>query len=236
MEFDNKMQSGKLDPTEMDRMIERTIKAKVKIYIHDKDSRPVHQVLVQCIKQKFNQTETTFPDPISLQALKIHTRDYNLGYLGSTLEVLQDFKKNFFALTCSSLGVTAGFSNFPSPYDVGSWTLLLTVVTLGSLAIGLSLEMPNRKAGIETLVSIFLEQGYHIKERRISLVFILSTFLLMGIVLSNGYKSVVTSSVVKPFQKARIKSFTEAIQENYKMIVDSNQYRLKGLKNTSVRE
>ena len=46
----------------------------------------------------------------------------------------------------------------------------------------------------------------------------LSIFLLMGIVLSNGYKGVVITDLTSPASEARMKTFQEAMDRNYSIL------------------
>jgi hypothetical protein len=65
---------------------------------------------------------------------------------------------------------------------------------------------------------------------------LLGTFTLMGIVLSNGYKGIVTSSVLKPFDRAGIRSLQVALQRNYKYLTGTDHVNLQNNSDVKLRD
>lgn len=217
-------ENRRISPTEMDKATDTTTKNKIKLYIRTNSNRLVHQTLITFIQQRFNQSEIRHDNPEPLQTVRVLAYHEHIAYHRSTVEAILDEEESMFGVTCSALGIIAEFSYIVSPYDAISWGLLFLVATFAVLVIGFSLGSARTTAEVEALVSILLEQSYRIKESKRLLLILLGTFLLMGIVLSNGYKSVVTSSAVMPFQKRKINSFREANEQNYRMVVDEKLY------------
>jgi len=125
-------------------------------------------------------------------------------------------------ITCSGLAQVSNFSHLVRPYDGASWTCLLVLISLiCSLPMILFKFRETAIIYPEALLSILLEHSYHIQARVTwgAFVIAIGPFVLMGIVLSNGYKGIITTSSIKPFMRAGLNSLEIALERNYKGIV-----------------
>jgi len=92
-----------------------------------------------------------------------------------------------------------------------SWTYLQILFHIKKIA----------ENGLLLLYSYLLEHGYHIckkLEGQRAFNIFLTIFLLMGIVLSNGYKGIVITGVTAPLQETRISTFEEVVALNYTIL------------------
>jgi len=132
-------------------------------------------------------------------------------------------------LTCAGLVPGASWGHLADAYDQISWGGLLLVM-LGMCGV-FWIFSHHRRIGdnpLEAVISILLEQSYSFKTRpRPPLAFLMLIFLLMGIILSNGYKGVVTTSVVKPFDRKGVTSLQAALDHHYKSLV--HNFNINGL-------
>jgi len=53
----------------------------------------------------------------------------------------------------------------------------------------------------------------------------IAAFLLMGIVLTNGYKGIVITDITAPLKESLISTFEEAVRENYTLVTPNNAKR-----------
>jgi len=129
-------------------------------------------------------------------------------------------KDSFVVITSCGYSKSSSFGYLVTPYDLYSWICLCLLILL--ISVLFFIPVKYREIAIRCpslLVYVLLENPCTVKEKfqtlPVSVIF--AVFLLMGIILSNGYKGVVTTSVVKPFNKDRVESLESALfDRNYK--------------------
>lgn len=104
-------------------------------------------------------------------------------------------------------------------YDVSTWMGL--VITMATGVVSLCL-LSGFRIGIQhgalLFFSIFLELGIQIRkevERKLGVRFLLGTFLLLGIVISNGYKNTNVYNVITPRKPFLYERIDQLIQHRF---------------------
>jgi len=124
-------------------------------------------------------------------------------------------------VTCSGYRESTTFVQLVTPFDFYSWICLFLLILCTSLPFLILCKYRELATQFPfILVFLLLENSYTIKEKLNGppVRVLIGVFLLMGIVLSNGYKSFVNTSTVTPFEGQRIKSLASALLErDYKL-------------------
>ena len=128
-------------------------------------------------------------------------------------------------LTCSGLSHKASWDHLIRPCDAISWiALCLSLCSIYAVSLLFSRKRILTNRLPEAFVLSLLEHSFKIK-RQITegsaFPFLIGAFVLAGIVLSNGYKGIVTTSVVKPFERARIRSLETVLELNYRLLMNA---------------
>ena len=130
--------------------------------------------------------------------------------------------RGFSFLSCTERLSYISYSVYASPFDMYNWICIGASVCVGSSFLTLMFFLKGiDENGILLLYSFLLEHGYHLGRRlqqtRAFNIFI-SIFLLMAIVLTNGYKGVVITDLTAPASEFRITTFKEAMEQNYTIL------------------
>jgi len=148
-------------------------------------------------------------------------------------------EKRIVGVTCSGMSPISSLGHLVSPYEKYCWIWLsLLILSISALFFiptkyrELAIQFPS------ILIIILLENSYTIKDKfqlpPVRLV--IGLFLLMGIILSNGYKGVVTTSTVQPLKRQGLDSFQSALLlNNFKHLTTFSRPRMRDRVMTNLR-
>ncbi|OXA48942.1 hypothetical protein Fcan01_16712 [Folsomia candida] len=117
------------------------------------------------------------------------------------------------------------FVNLVSAYTLESWLALLILGLISAILLKLVNNMRRATDFVDSLllpVAFLLEQGVNMPPSRhklISSISILAPWLLMSVVLSNGYKGSNVTDLISPLKGVLISNFKELIDRNYTIFV-----------------
>jgi len=101
-----------------------------------------------------------------------------------------------------------------------AWFGLVLCLSAGFLTI-LFRHAALRENSLLLLISYLLEHGYHLTSKVMSLrtfnIF-MTTFLLMGIVLTNAYKGIVITDITAPLKENHNSTIEDAVKEKYTLV------------------
>jgi len=165
----------------------------------------------------------SFPDPKFFlevrhsPANKMHADDSSSLFQGIKAETLS-------IVTCDGLskeGLAAGFHDYIQPFQGSLWlTFALFFTTLVFILANLFRYQEQVESAWLIIFSFLLEQCLTISRkleasRQFRIIF--AGFLLMCVVLTNGYKGVVTTSLVKPFDFVGFQAIDEFLKDTFKL-------------------
>jgi len=195
---------------------------KTKLQLNFVGNKYLH-TLASFLHHHFNQSRVSWNRLDSLS--QINYRKYaRPDFVHGTNEyVTIAGKTNLYIVTCSGLRPIINLSFYVDPYDTASWACLLTsILCVGSVL----LAFPHiRKRAIripEILYYILVEQPYKLDPNLngTGILIVFGSLSTMAVVLTNGYKGIITTSVVKPFERSGLKSLESALQNNYKILAE----------------
>jgi len=172
------------------------------------------------ISQSFCEHYMAREDPVWRRLGILHFT-FNLNYLmqSSLHYVLFLEPPSYVLFTCHARRNEMDLKEFFNPFALEAWVAILVTMIIGTLFFELLHKFKNisSPSGL-ILVSALLEHSF---EFRVSLGSLRTfnkfyiTFLLGGIVLSNGYKGVLIPEIVKPIRQLGITTVAEADDANY---------------------
>lgn len=120
-------------------------------------------------------------------------------------------------ITCGQRGVQKyAFDALVSTYGGYVWSLILAVMALGSFVIPFS-----RKSNFEPIVKVLVEQGSPFPDNLIKsnlrVRLPVAAFLLMGIVLSNGYKNTNVYRMITPRVTLQYETLQHLIEDKFEI-------------------
>jgi len=146
----------------------------------------------------------------------------NKVYVSDTKATFQPLDMLVYSVaTCAGLRrESLNFRDYTQPYDLLVWITGMTM--FGSLSLVAALCLPKHSDSVWLIaLSFLLEHWLPISHRLLStniFRYVFGVFLLSGIVLTNSYKGVITTSIIKPFRILGIESFD--------VIFNTDQFRL----------
>jgi hypothetical protein len=141
-------------------------------------------------------------------------------------------------LTCDGKEEYLSFRAYASPFAPSLWAgLILTLLLLSFIHKAfLHVKMRGGRgtgAGVDLLVpSIFLEQPPQFLKALLnykSFNVLLISLLFSALVITNSYKSIVTTDLTAPFVSTRVNTFEEAVKRGYKILPPVHEH-LKSIK------
>jgi len=183
-------------------------------------------VLAEFISKSFNASSTLGNRPGVKGELIYHLRIkfnvLNKYFVGGSDQIFQAFRPSTMsAATCS--GLTSHFSahDYVAPFQSSLW--LTTFIFFGIFGTALWWAFRTWKVADSPwvlIISFLLEHSLSVStklELNPHFRYIFGSFLLMGVVITNGYKGVVTTSLIKPFALYGLDSIDVAINARYEM-------------------
>jgi len=200
VDFFSFRQERRLDPSPIRRIIKGT-KAEIEI--------GVTELILSYLMRRFNNSRRRFSflDAVQSEAVKLTLGNGHLLPKDTGIGALIRMEPGYFTgvkaggrmtsilfLTCDARESYLSFKYFLEPYDLLAWIAAILILLLISLFIKASLRHKMKAGTLLMLCSMLLEQGVEVdsKIRKFPwLLWILCPFLLMSIVLTNGYKGIV---------------------------------------------
>ena len=161
----------------------------------------------------------------------VHTRlDYKYPILQSSSYFNPTETNGFRFMTCHLKEKSLSFQAYITPYQIEAWLTITATFCFSTIFLTILFQFKNiQENGFLLIYSFLLEHGYHLSKRLTQLkafnVF-LGTFLLMGIVLTNGYKGIVITDLTSPIQESRLRSFKEAMEQNHSILTSPKEVNL----------
>ncbi len=152
-----------------------------------------------------------------------------LHYDYSAYLILYEEAYNF--LTCDGVEDYLSFEAYASPFDQSSWIgiLISSLISLLFLQAFIYFKrIPTRL--IILLPSVFLEQPPQIPTKLLkhrSFKYLLISLLVAATVLTNSYKSVVTTGLTAPFSNNRVESFEKVVRLAYKILPPFDEFQVQ---------
>jgi len=181
--------------------------------------------LTRFLRDTFNRSRVVAAlesnNAASLWTITYKRRIWLRYVIDSETAFLYGGKEHVVPITCSGLSPVASLTHLLAPYDSFSWiSILILILVISALSIKFFKYRKVSANLSEALFATILEQSCEIFEKVKSSPFklLIGTFILMGIILSNGYKGIVTTSVVKRFERIGIGSIQEALTKNFKLV------------------
>jgi hypothetical protein len=141
-----------------------------------------------------------------------------------TYEIIYEEAYNF--LTCDGAEDYLSFEGYASPFFWELWVGIVMISFMILLFLIAFLHFKRISARIMLLIpSVFLEQPPQFSGQLLdylSFKYLLVSLLLATTVLSNSYKSVVTTHLTAPFSTKRVETFDEAVRLVYKILPPLN--------------
>jgi len=129
---------------------------------------------------------------------------------------------DFRFMACELRVFSIDFQEYMKPFGVNVWLYLGIVLGSSTMFLFVVFQLNNiRVNGFLLLYSFLLEHGHHIgaRLRKIrSFNTFMTTFLMMAIILQNGYKGIVISDITAPLQENLICTYEEASKANYTIL------------------
>jgi len=150
----------------------------------------------------------------------------HVANLGTSTYWLPQWTKKFETLTCSGLVSISSFAHYVKPYDTKIWGLLLLSMFGMSAMLVLSPQYRTLAYKIpEALLGILLEQFVKVKSNinGPALGSVIGTFSMVAIVVTNAYKGIVITSVVKPFERLGSLTLGSALGKNYTTVLHDRE-------------
>jgi len=206
-------------------------KPKHKIYYRGLNT--VQEVVSDFISRGFNQSLTVdvtaeFAVPLLLilnpntWVMEMGLKAFVQNNVGSNILFLPVADVRRAAFTCAGLSTRISFTDYVRPYDTAAWLGIVGTCVLSSFLFCIVPRYRQLKHRVPFLLaSILFEMSYDVTGSKYKLRtfrWIFGPLILMGVVLSNGYKGVVITSVVKPFEVYGVESLEAAINLGYTYI------------------
>jgi len=181
-------------------------------------------VLASYLAKLFNQSEVvgnTFNHPRSLHYFRVLVFYGDVNSVGGSGKLFQPLEMSRYSLlTCyGRRRDTTNFEDYVAPFQTSLWLSLIPFLFLIVIALKLILAPLAYGDSIWLIIiSFLLEHSLPISsslERKSQFRLIFLLFLIMGIILSNGYKGIVTTSVIMPFNVRGIESLDKIINGKF---------------------
>jgi len=129
-------------------------------------------------------------------------------------------------MNCKIHEISLDFQAYLKPFQNTVWLFLITILGVCTGFIFLLLRKSDIiENGFLLLYSFLLEHAYHMQKQLLELKafkIFLAVFLLMGIVLTTGFKGVVVTDITAPLKEHQIATFQEASEKQYSIITSEN--------------
>jgi len=209
----------------------------VKLFVAPKsrteDLKFVH-ALAEILTRSFNQSqifnETTKLNPNGTEFLVfVKYNALNKVYVGDSTQVFQAVRQiGQSVITCSGLTRDVGFSDYVQPFQYNLWA---TCIGFFGISVTVTTYLLRGQGRLESIwlivISYLLEHSLVISsqvEANAKFRYVFISFLLATIVLSNGYKGVVVTSLVRPYGMTGIDSLDYAVGSGFTLY-----YQLSGM-------
>ena len=158
-----------------------------------------------------------YPTKSFNQALNRAIREQD-GYKFYIAEVSHNF------MTCDGNTEYMGFSFYTKPFQDTLWITILVVFTVLTLLLRfIFLRFKIKDNSALFFVRILIEQDMCLSNKLMQLgnsfKILIIIFLLVGIVLTNGYKGIVTSNLTAPLPSTKMEKILNAALGGYSILI-----------------
>ncbi len=138
------------------------------------------------------------------------------------------YQESYNFLTCDGAVEYLSFKAYGSPFQLSTWIgILITVLLLSFILQGFARFERIKEIQLLLVPSVLLEHPPAFSSQLLNLISfkcLLISLLFSGIVITNSYKSIVTTDLTRPFTSRRVESLNEAVMLGYKILPPVNVY------------
>jgi len=200
-----------------------------RVYYHGFEE--VEEEIKYFASRGFNHSATTMEsrDVIEKEhpthwVLNVRFQPFFGGIIGADVLFVPTTVAKMSGITCAGVKTRISLHDYVLPYTWACWVAILSTCVIISVLFVIVPEYRGIKDLVPFLLfSLLLEVSYDIDGPKFKLRafrLALSLFILLGVVLTNAYKGIVTTSLVMPFDESGLDSLHEAIQVGYKSVVE----------------
>ena len=208
-----------------------------RLYLEDSKwkTRPFELIILSVLVDVFSNISISmvklpYDEKVHRQRLKkittvfdVHSRiDYRTSGVESGGYFIPTESNGFRFLNCQLKEKSLSFRAYLMPYQSEAWITITVSIWLSTVFLTILFRFKNiPENGFLLIYSFLLEHGYHLSRRLTQMQafnMFLTTFLLMGIVITNGYKGIVITDLTAPIQESRLRTFKEAVEQNFSVL------------------